>query len=123
MHFRLKILIFWLLMVFAIVFLWREGRQNAHQVLWNGAIVVPIVLLSLLFTNRFSGARKRAATIMVESTFVALLAAAIATWKFLLLWSGYGLKTNGLMEGVAASVLFVMCLGVAVSSFVRLRRL
>jgi hypothetical protein len=123
MQSRVKVFIFWLLIVFAIVFLWREAKQNAHQVLWNGVVVVPIVLLPLLFTSRFSGARKRAAAIMVESAFVALLAAAIATWKFLLLWSGYGLKPNGLIEGVAASVLFVVCLGVAVWSFLRLRRL
>jgi hypothetical protein len=123
MYSNLKTFIFLLLMAFAIGFLWLEARQNARQILWNGAVVVPVVLLSLLFTNRFSGARKRAATIMVESAFVALLAAAIAAWKFLLLWSGYGLKTNDLIEGVAASVLFFMCLGGAVWSFLRLRRL
>ena len=60
---------------------------------------------------------------MVESALVALLAAAIAMWKFLLLWNGYGLKENGLIEGVAASVLCVVCLGGAVWSFLRLRRL
>ena len=123
MYSKLKFFIFLLFMAFAIAFLWLEARQNARQVLWNFAVVVPAVLLSLLFTNRFSGARKRAATIMVESALAALLTAAIAAWKFLLLWSGYGLKTNGLIEGVAASVLCVICLAGAVWSFLRLRRL
>ena len=107
-------------MIFAIAFLWREVVQKPREFLWHGAVVVPIVLLSLLFTNRFSGTRRRDAIRMVLSAFVAFSAAAVATWKFLSL-SG-GSSSNDLIEGVAASVLFVMCLGVTVWSFLRLRR-
>jgi hypothetical protein len=118
-----KAIVFWALIAFSIGFLWREIKQNPHDSLWNGAIVVPVVLFSLLFVNGFSGARKRAAIIMVESALLAVLIAAIATWKFLLLGSGYGVKVTSLIEGVAAGILFVACVGISLWSFSRLRKL
>ena len=118
-----RVIVFWALIAFSVAFLWREVRQHPGDSLWSAAVVVPVVLFSLLFVNRFSGARKRIATLALELALVALLAGAVAAWKFVLLWSGYGIRENVVIEGVAASILCVVCVVASARSFLRLRRL
>jgi hypothetical protein len=115
---KAKAIVFWVLILGSVAFLSRTLRQNPKGFLRIGAFVVPIVLLTLWFTNRFSGRRRRTATIAVEAAIFAIAAGAGALWEFLLLQRGFG----GYGAFVAAVGVFLLCTVVSVWSFLRLRR-
>jgi hypothetical protein len=118
---KVKVIVFWALMVGSVGFLWWSIRHDAKQSLWVPAFVVPFVLVVSWFLNRFAGSRRRTATIMVDSALSAVVAGLVAVWELIRFQTSYH-KSEGFIEAVVASALFLVCSSVSVWSFLRLRK-
>jgi hypothetical protein len=112
-----KAVIFWLLIAFSGVGAWwsMKGEPIGPRVR-EGLEIGAFVVLVQLFLGRFSGQRRRIATIMVFAALFAVVAGAAATWELQLLRFGYG-GPNGLVEVWMAILFFAISASIAVWSF------
>ena len=118
---KVKVIVFWVLMVGSVGFMWWSIRQDPKQSLSTAAFVVPFVLLVSWFLNRFTGSRRRMATIMVESSLAALGAGSVVVWKLIRFQTSYH-GNEGLVGAVIAGAIFLACGSVSVWSLLRLRK-
>ena len=89
--------------------------------MWDGIVVVPFLLLVFWFLGRFTGVRKRTATIMVDSALAAVVAGAVVVWELIRSGTGFW-ERKSLVEAAIAGAVFLACVSVSVLSFLRLRR-
>jgi len=116
-----KAVTFWLLIALAIVGLWWSMRgQPIGPRIGEGLVIGAFVVLTQWFVARFSGYRRRMATVMVNSALFAFVAGAAAVWELQLLRFGYG-RPNGVIEASMAIGLFAISASIAGWSLVRLR--
>ena len=117
-----RAIIFWALIVASSLLLWRAASHDLRDTLWTGIVVVPFVVLVFWFLGRFTGARKRTATLMVDSALAAVVAGLVVVWK-LISSATFGFwERRSLMEAAIAGVVFLASVSVSVWSFWRLRR-
>jgi len=114
---KMKTIIFWALMLFCVVFLWRTVRQRPY--LWTLGFVVPFGILTNRFLGRFSGPRKWTAWIALFSGHFAILALCFAVWNFVIRMPGNDrdLANVAVLCGVG-----LLCCLISVRSFLSLRK-
>jgi hypothetical protein len=119
---KISIVLFWALIVLSVVALaqsgwWKDWRDSLR----TAAFVVPIVLFNFWFQGRFTGARRRAANIMIFSALFAMVSGAFASWNLILLHHGFE-AYGRMMEVVVGGAVFVVCGSVFIWSLWRLFR-
>jgi hypothetical protein len=115
----IKVIVFWLIMVLAVVVLWQTIRRQPSRWIPEGLGIVAFVVLVQVGLNRVPAPKRRTVSIMVASGLWAIGAGGLAAFKFLLVRRGFDGR-EGLLEAV---LLFVACSTVSVWSFLHLRRI
>jgi hypothetical protein len=116
----IKAVVFWLIMVLAGVVLWQTIRRQPSRWIPEGLGIVAFVLFTGWFRGRFSGARRRFASIMLYSGLFAIFAGLMAGLQFQLVGIGYEPRKS-LAEAVMFTIGFVTCASLSLWSFLRLR--
>jgi hypothetical protein len=118
---KVSTVLFWMLMLTAVVSLWLTVRGNPRGALRTAAFVVPFVLLSSWLQSRFKGPRKWPVTIMIYSALFAMGAGSIVVWDLELFRRGLQMQST-LVEGVVAGAIFLVSVGAFAWSLLRLLR-
>ena len=118
---KVSIILFWTLIVLSVVALSRMTWQDWRGSLRTGAFVVPFVIVTSWFQSRFTGPKRRAATIMVYSVLGAMVGGSVTFWDWMLYRSGY-LEQRNLVEAAVGGAIFIVCFSVSVWSLFRLCR-
>jgi hypothetical protein len=118
---KISTILFWALMVFAVVALWRIVAEDPKGSLRIVAFVVPFVWFLSWLRNRFPVPKRRMGAILINSVLGALLAGSVLFWDWELFQSGYHERKNALEATIAGTIL-VACSPVSVWSFLRLRK-
>ena len=118
---KISTILFWMLMLAAVVSLWLTVREDPRRTLRTAAFVVPFVLLSSWLQSRFKGPRKRPAMVMIYSALFAMGAGSIVVWDLELFRRGFQVRST-LVEGVVAGTLFFASLVAFAWSLGRLPR-
>ena len=116
-----KAVVFWLLIGSSAVALWYTF-SHGDRFSWSD-VVVPVVTVVLFFwiESRFQPLRRQPLSIIFTSGLMAVVSGMCAMFKFQLLRNGFGGR-SGLVEGVVAVALFVVCVSVSIWQFLRFRR-
>ena len=117
---KISTILFWALMVFAVVAFWRIVAEDPKS-LRIAAFVVPFVLFLSWLRNRFPVPKRRMGAILINSVLGALAAGSVLFWDWELFQSGYHERKN-VLEATIAGTIFVVCSSVSVWSFFRLRK-
>jgi hypothetical protein len=118
---KVSIVLFWALMAFATIALWRTVREDPRGSLRTVAFVVPLILFFNWFRSRFSGPRRRLAMIMIYSALFAVIAGLVVVFNILLFRSGFQGRSN-MWEAVVAGAVVLLCSSVFMWSLCRLVR-
>ena len=115
----IKAVVFWLIMVLAVVVLWQTIRRQPSRWIPEGLGIVAVVLLMRVGLNRVPAPKRNTVGILVASGLWAVGAAGWWLSSYFLVRRGFG----GRESLVEAVLLFVVCSTVSVWSFLHLRRI
>jgi len=119
---RAKAVVFWLIMFGSAGALWLVSRKETWRADgWTFVVVICSVAFSNWFLGRYSGSRRKAASLLLSSVFVTFAVGVWMLWSYVLLSSNWQPRKNS-VEFLLSLIGFGVCVSVSIWFFLRLRK-
>ena len=110
---KAKDVVFWLLMLAAVVGFWWSVRQGPGHVVARGLGIAAFSIAMQAFIGRFPGSKKWPATVMIGSALIAIAAAFVAVLEFK---SFFGSQNDLMGAWIAIAICAISAVAVAWAS-------